>query len=188
MTTQNPTVTTKQLCELHAQIATGRITRAMMQAFLDDPNRFVTKFPTTINLSLGLMKLIRQAVGENGYINPDITPERFKIKGKGAREVSLELVPFLEDETGKEAAKRLEAEGYILENAAELAAFFQQFPEEVKKHNYIVALGKDSRWGIYTDGVHVPFVCVVRNGKRSCHLVSFDSKFRSGNLVLVSRK
>lgn len=187
MTTQNPTVTVRQISEFHAQVASGRINRAMLQAFLDDPNRFVTKFPTTVNRNLGLMKLIRQAVSEKGYINQDITPERFKLEGKGAREVNLELVPFLDNETGEETAIRLETEGYTLENTAELAVFLQQYPEEVKKHKYVLAIGKDSRWMRPSPYVYVPYV-YVDGAIRRFSLVFFGDQFSSDNSVLVSRQ
>lgn len=165
----------------------GRITRAMLQAFLDNPNRFVTKFPTTVNRNLGLLPLIRQAVSEKGYINPDINPERFKLEGKGAREVSLELVPFLDGETGEEAVTRLEAEGYTLENTSELAAFFQLYSEEVEKRNYVVALGKDSRWMDQPGRVNVPCACVL-DDQRDFDLCYFSGQFNSEDSVLVSRK
>jgi hypothetical protein len=66
------------------------------------------------------------------------------------------------------------------------AAFRHWYPEEVKNRHYIVALGKDSRWGDHPGYFHVPFVCVV-GASRSFHLVGLDSLFSSDDFVLVSR-
>ena len=166
----------------------GIITCANLQAFLQKPDQFVTSFPTTFDQALGLTKLIQLVVGKKNInkINQNITPERFKLAGTDVRTVMLELAPFLDDETGEAAAKRLVSEGYTLENTVELAAFLRQYPAEVEKYNAVVALGEDSRWTHPSGYVNVPFAC-VDGAHRDFNLSWFDYRFSSFSRILVSR-
>ena len=165
-------------------------TPEQMEHFYDlqKPDQFVTSFPTTFDQALGLTKLIQLAVGKKNInnINQNITPERFKLAGTDVRTVMLELAPFLDDETGEAAAKRLVSDGYTLENTGELAAFLRQYPAEVEKYNAVVALGEDSRWTSPGGHVYVPDA-YVNGAHRYFRLHWFDIRFDSLNRVLVSR-
>lgn len=179
-------ITKRQIVELLDQDEKGRISRAMFQAFLDNPNRSVISFPTIIDNTLGLAILIQKAVGMNNLrnINQNITSENFKI-GDGVRKVNLELAPFLDDETGEQAAKRLVSEGYVLEGIGELAQFLADNPK-MKKYTWVVALSEASRWAEPSGRVLVPYAC-VDGADRGFHLFWFDYRFSSRDRVLVSR-
>ena len=180
--------TFEQTEEFYGQVKSGRITRENLQAFLRNPDQFVSRFPTTFDQALGLPKLIQLAVGKKNIanINTNITPERFKLAVTGVRTVALELATFLDNETGEQAAKRLVSEGYTLENTGELAGFLRQYPAEVEKYYAVLALGEDSRWTGPSGDVVVPYAYVV-GAVRSFDLDWFGSRFYSDYRVLVSR-
>lgn len=145
----------------------------------------VSRFLAKVDNTVDLIKAIRTAVGSNGYINPDITPERFK-RGEGVREVYLELAPFLDGETGEQAAKRLVDDGYTLEGVGELTQFLADNPDEVGKYTWVVALNKASRWVHPGGSVLVPgvYAGILPN---SFSLHRFSDQFRLDFCVLVSR-
>lgn len=57
------------------------------------------EYLTTVNNQLGLMRLIRLAVGQSGHVHIDITPEHFPIARKDIRSVRLTLRPAFRGET-----------------------------------------------------------------------------------------
>jgi hypothetical protein len=180
--------TPEQMEHFYVLQTQGIITSANLQGFLQKPDQFVNGFSTTFDQALGLPKLIQLAVGKKNLsnINSDITSERFKLVGTGVRTVVLELAPFLDGETGEQAAKRLVSEGYTLENTGELAGFLHQYPAEVEKCGIVVALGEDSRWTYPGGDVDVP-CAYVHGANRDFSLDWFDDRFSSDDRVLVSR-
>lgn len=153
-------------------------------------------FPVTYDQSLGLMELIKRALGtvNDRNLESDITPERFPLKGTGVRTVRVRVEPFLDGETGVHAAERLVAAGHVLADIGDLAGFFADHPREVKKWDTIVALSEDSRW-VDADGlICVPCVDKVDSDgfilRCFCDDVFFytieddESKLEDGVLVL----
>lgn len=142
--------------------------------------------PTIYDQSLGLRELIERAVGKRNLrnINADITKERFPLSGTVTRTVNLRVEPFLANETGEQAAKRLIAAGHILANTGDLAGFQHDHPKEVEKWNWVFAISEDSRWTNSDDSVLVPYGC-VDGAHRSFVLGSFRIHFYSCFGVLV---
>ena len=140
----------------------------------------------TYDQGIGLTALIKRGVGPKNLdnINPDITPERFKLKGTGVRTVKGRIVPYTGEETREQAAKRIMAEGNILGNTGDLAGFLHDHPEEVEKWNWVDAISKDSRW-THPDGyVYVPYAR-VGGARRRFDLHCLDDRPYSGDGVLV---
>jgi len=161
--------------------------RPKLKKFLTGLNYFVTNgLLVTYDQSLGLRQLIESAVGEKniGNINGNITQERFPLKGVGARIVKCKVVPFLNGETGEEAAKRLTVAGYKFGNTGDLAGFLHDHPEEVEKWSWVVAISEDSRWTNPNGYVNVPCVSVLGTYRDFC-LDRFRRQFFSGGGVLV---
>lgn len=143
-------------------------------------------FTVAYDQSLGLMDLIKRALGPNnvGNYNRDITPERFPLKGTDVRTVNFRVEPFLHGETGEQAAKRLVAVGHVLANTGDLAGFLFDHPKETEKWNWVAALSEDSRWADPDGFVFVPYA-YVRGTCRLFGLGRFRGGFRSGRGVLV---
>ena len=74
------------------------------------------------------------------------------------RMVNLELVAVFDRELKASAAKRLLADGYVLENVGELIQFLINNPDEVAKYSYVIALGEISRWVCLDGRIFVPSV------------------------------
>lgn len=147
-------------------------------------------FQITYDQSVGSMELIQRAVGPNNirYISPDITSKRFPLKGTDVRTVNVRVEPFLDGETGEQAAERLVAAGHVLANTGDLAGFLLFHPKEVEKWNWVVALSEDSRWAedMHDHGhVCVPSARVDGAALRLFRLSFFRTKFRSSDGVLV---
>jgi len=143
-------------------------------------------FFTRYDQSLGLMTLIRDALGPNnvGHYNSDITPERFPLKGTGVRTTNVRVESFLYGETGEQAAKRLIAGGHVLANTGDLAGFLASYPKEVEKWTWVVALSEDSRWA-RPDGYVVVPCTDVDGASRGFYLDYFRRVFPSVSGVLV---
>ena len=161
--------------------------RPGLKNFLAGCSMVRTYFATTYDQSLGLMKLIKRAVGSANLrnINPDITPKRFPLAGKDVRRVSLWVEPYLDSETSEHAAARLTAAGYILADAGALAGFLYDHPEEVARWGWVLAISEGSRWTIPGGSVYVP--CAdVRGAYRFFDLGDFRRQLNSGYGVLVA--
>jgi hypothetical protein len=151
-------------------------------------------FTITYDQSIGLVELIRRAFGSGNVnnFNSDITQERFPLKGKDILTVNVRVEPFLNGETGEQAAKRLVAAGHTLANSGDLAGFLASHPKEVEKWAWVFALSEDSRWtssrGIVRDPfVRVPCAC-VHGSDRSFGLGYFCHELRSDSGILVLRE
>ena len=101
--------------------------------------------------------------------------------------MTLGIARFQEGESGRDCAKRIEPEGFVLENICELAAFLDTYPTQVAKYDEVVALGEKSRWMSKKNGCLVPYAAVDRKGVRSFFLTRFDDLYSSDVGVLVSR-
>ena len=137
--------------------------------------------PVIYDQSVGLMALVRSAVGEAnlGNIDSDITPERFLLKGTGVRNIKVRVEPHLDGETSEQAAKRLTARGCVFGNTGDLAGFLHDHPEEVEKWGWVLAISEDSRWAHPGVG-YVGVPCVdVRGADRYFVLVGFRSRLSS---------
>lgn len=148
-------------------------------------------FPVIVDNSFSLMKMIHIAVGGSNLerVDPRIIPERFKInKSDDVRKVRLKLKAPREGETCRDAAFRLEGEGYILENIYELAIFLAEYPEEVENTFSVLALGYDSRWTYVPDiGIYVPCASVsAHDSERYFDMFWFHSKLYHDHRILVS--
>lgn len=180
------TPTFPQMQHFFRLVQEGKITTANFQAFLQNPASLLVGFPTTYDQSLGLMALIKAAVGHDQGILEDIPKECFPLKGTCVvRTVNLRVEPYLNGETSEQAATRLVAAGLILANIWDLAGFLHDHPDEVEKRkDWVLAISEDSRCG-YPDGrVSVP--CAFVDGvRRNFDLHSFFCELSSGNGVLV---
>ena len=142
---------------------------------------------TTYDQSLGLMPLIERAVGSAnlGNINRDITQELFPLAGTGIRTVNLRVEPFLLNETGEQAAKRLTAAGHTLADTGDLAGFLHDHPKEVEKRGLIFAISENSRWAHLDGYVLVPYAH-VSGASRCFYLFSFRGRLGPHSGVLVA--
>lgn len=142
--------------------------------------------PTTYDQSLGLVELIKRAVGPNNLVNihSDITQEWFPLHGNGIRSVNLRVEPFLDGETGEQAAKRLTAAGHVLSDTGDLAGFLHDHPKEVVKFTWVVALAKSARWARPDGVVRVPHAD-VHGSCRDFNLDCFRDSLNSSCGVLV---
>lgn len=165
----------------------GMINRANLQAFLQNPNRFLAGFPVTYDQSLGLTALIERAVGPENVdnINRDITPERFPLAGTGVRTVNLRVERYLDNETSEQAAARLVSAGHKLASTGDLAGFLNDHPGEVEKWGWVLAISEDSRWAGPDGGVCVPFAFVY-GANRYFRLRGFPDRLDSTCVILVS--
>lgn len=145
------------------------------------------EFLTTVKTQNGVMDLIRQAVGNDGIFDPQLTEVSFQHVGKYTRYVKLILKPALRGETKSGATKRLEAEGYQLENTAELASFLAQYPNEVAKSDIVIAAGSASLQRNESGRILAPFAFIL-NGQRGLFLGFVDYMFYKPMFFLVSRK
>lgn len=140
----------------------------------------------TYDQSVGLAKIIERAVGrENlGNISPDITQERFLLKGTGVRKVLCRVEAYLDGEMGEQAAKRLLAAGHVLASTGDLAGFLHDHPEEVAEWGWVDAISEDSRWTCPVGPVLVP--CAhVGGADRYFRLRDFRNQHGSHGGVLV---
>lgn len=94
------------------------------------------------------------------------------------------MEPFLNNETGEQAAKRLIAAGHTLANTGDLAGFLHDHPKEVEKFTWVVALAETARWTSPDGSVYVPYAS-VDGARRYFYLDRFRFQFGSRNGVLV---
>lgn len=137
--------------------------------------------------SLGLRKLIERAVGPAnlGNINPDITQERFPLKGTGVRKMNFRVEPYLQGETSEQAAARLTSAGFTLGNTGDLAGFLHDHPDEVAKWWWVFAISEDSRWADSGGIVYVPCADVF-GAHRHFGLSDFRNPRDSDRGILVA--
>lgn len=165
----------------------GLATSENFQTYLEALSRLPARFCTVVDNRLGLMTLIEGAVGESNLqnINRDITPERFPLTGIGIWTVNMWVEPFLDRESGEDCAKRLVSAGRTLENTGELAAFLKQHPGEVEKWSFVLAIGENSRFAMFSDSSKLVPCASARGVERGFGLQYFreESSPRVGVLV-----
>ena len=101
--------------------------------------------------------------------------------------MNLRVVPYLDGETSKQAARRLTDAGRILGNTYDLAGFLHNHPKEVKKWLYVLAISKDSRVA-NPEGhgpIFVPFASVNGPYYRNLSYNSFCAQLNSHYGVLI---
>lgn len=144
-------------------------------------------FPVIYDQSVGLMELIRRALGPGnvGHFPPEIDSEHFPFKGTGVRAVDVRVKRIFSGETGEQAAKRLVASGYTLANTGDLVGFLASHPNEVEKWAWVIALSEDSRWTSPLGcSARVPYA-LAHGAHRSFDIVDFRCEFSSPCGVLV---
>lgn len=183
-------VTIEQLHELHEQIRTGRVDGDILQRFIENPLRFANdlgRFGRKYGLVVNYDHDVDRLVHDNrftGYVNGDVNTVHFPEERRGIREVTVEYYEFEETVTGREAARRIEEDGYVNEDVHALLTFGKEHPIEQLRRP-IAALG--SRW---RDGgnVYAPFLVDVGGVKCGLRLCSLDDEFTPYYRFLVSRK
>lgn len=145
--------------------------------------------PVSYDRSVGLVQLIRSAVGDDSLqrINRDITQKRFPLGGTGVRSVRCRVEAGFNGETLRVAAQRIKYAGHVLGRTGDLAGFLRDHPEEVSKWTGGVhALGRDTRWMCPEDDkVRVPYALVTATGRRF-GLIGIDSQLASVSGILVT--
>ncbi|MFA7654455.1 MAG: hypothetical protein WCX97_05500 [Candidatus Magasanikbacteria bacterium] len=176
----------EQLEHFFRLVTEGRVTAANFQAYLEKPGRYLAGLPVTYNCDLGLVELIKLAVGKNNLnnINSDITQERFPLRGTGIIKANCRVEPVSASETKEQAAARLVAAGHILADTGDLAGFQQDHPDEMEKWGWVYVLAETARWAGPGGGVLVPGAG-VSGANRNFYLDYFRDQFNSGNGVLV---
>lgn len=166
-----------------------RLDRALhdlIEGRLETTGRPNVNFMITYDQSLGLMDLIRRAVGPDNdrNINGDITQERFPLKGTDIRTVWARVERFIGEETCEQVSERLIDTGHTLANTGDLAYFFGHYPWAVEKWNWVVAPSEDSRW-VHSDG-HIWAPCARACGvERYFSLGDIRKDFHVGSGILV---
>ncbi|OGH80966.1 MAG: hypothetical protein A3I29_03680 [Candidatus Magasanikbacteria bacterium RIFCSPLOWO2_02_FULL_44_11] len=183
------TPTIEQVGKFFDELRSARVTRENLQLFLENPDRYNREigrfgriYSVTVNRDLWYKGLIKAA--KFSQQNNDITAERFPIEGTGIREVAAELYEFDEVVTGEEAAKRIEGDGYQLEDFATLLAFAEAYPKEQLKRP-VVQL--KSRWRDGGGFIRMPGLYCGRRAERVLDLGWLSFGFVPGNQFLVSR-
>lgn len=133
-------ITVKQIGELIEQNNTGRISREMLQAFLENPNKFIEEdwFTIRVDYNSSLAEMI--LTGHYDWTDDDITSEHFPILGSGSVKTKLRLVHLNRDATTEEVEAYLDSLGMKPPKIEHLLAFGEKFPE-LQREFPIVALG-----------------------------------------------
>lgn len=97
-----------------------------------------TTYPVTINYDASLADMIR--TGRYDWVNPNITEKNFPVKGKGIKEVVIELTRFNRLISSDDALSELEKRGLRPATIEEFLAFGAAYPE-VQQGSQTVTLG-----------------------------------------------
>lgn len=138
------------------------------------------KFTTTVDCGMTLEQMI--AAGNYDWVNPDITPERFPIKGTTRREEEPELVHFNRDISSDDAIAELDKRNMEPADIVDLLAFGAKYPDIQRKFP-VVALGSVA-------GVHGyrAVACLGRSGAgRGLSLYWFGGGW-SGHCRFLARR
>jgi hypothetical protein len=103
-----------------------------------------SSYPITIDHSLTLNQMI--ALGKYDWVNPDITADRFPIKGEGKKKKVVELVHFNRDISSENAVKELKKMGLRPATIEELLAFGAKYPE-IQRKFLVISLGSSCELG-----------------------------------------
>ena len=118
---------------------------------------------------------------------PKKTQIRTINKGILSKQTRVMLVPFLDGERPEQAIKRLDAEGYIFHEVADIARCFAEgvMLDDLYGCRAVVALGKKSR---FTHKGSIEVACVYTGGDGHRRLAWAWEGFDSKHLILVSKK
>lgn len=125
--------TADQMKEFWAQVSDGRINSANLQAFLNNPSRFVEDQGASL-----LAELI--AAGNYDCPNSDITPENFPLESDGADGGEPVLVHLDRTATTDEVLAELDRRGLKPARIEHLLRYGADHPEEQRQYP-IVCLG-----------------------------------------------
>jgi hypothetical protein len=179
-------ITTDQIGELIAQGKSRRVTRELLQAFLQNPqsvNGKPNEYVVSVDYGKKLEDMI--AVGQYDWKNGDINSKNFQVTGgEGVVETKLELVHLNKVASTKEVEAYLEENGFRPATLEELLAFGATYPD-VQREFPIVA--RVSSW-VNRDGSRgVSYLSSYGSG-RSLNLFWDDNRWREICRFLAVRK
>ncbi len=121
---------------------------------LIEPGNNPTWYRVSYDQSIGLVPLMRRAVGQDNIseIRQEITQKRFPLMGLGIRSVKAKVQPYLDGETRAQGAKRFVDSGYLLGNVGDLAVFMHNYPQAMVGWGWVDALNEDGRTWIDSEG------------------------------------
>lgn len=158
------------------------LVRTIRKALAPDETATTPLYVVAVNYDLSLAAMIR--VGQYDWVNSDITSEHFSVKGKGTKEVALELVHFDRYIESEEAIRELNRRGLRPATIEELLAFGAKYPK-VQRGFPVVALG--SVWRRLPGFSSVPCLWGDSVG-RSLGLSWFEGRWDGDYRVLAVRK
>lgn len=121
-------ITMGQLSELIAQAESGRVTRDLLQTFLQDPKQISEsmKYPVLVNYDRSVAEMI--AAGRYDWYDEDINDNSFHPNGAGIVEVEIELIPMHKRVNSEMALTALDHKGFRPATNEELLAFGETYP------------------------------------------------------------
>ncbi|MFZ2189513.1 MAG: hypothetical protein WA057_01435 [Candidatus Magasanikiibacteriota bacterium] len=164
-------ITTEQLGELIAQGKTGRVTRELLQVFLQNPQS-VNGQPSKYTVSVDYGKSVKEmvAAGRYDWSNDDINDTNFKVNGNGVVTIDLELVHLNKTASSEDVLSYFEQNGLRPATLAELLAFGATYPE-IQREFPIVCVDKETSSWVGPGGYrNVPYLsrCVSGRGLGLC--------------------
>jgi hypothetical protein len=135
-------ITIEQVSELIAQGKENRITRELLQAFLESPQSVIGK-PNTFRVYVDYCKTIEEMLftGHYDFVNSRINSSNFKLLLKGSVVVqNLELVQFNKKISSKEVLDYFRLKKMRPATIGEILAFGKTYPE-AQRDLMIVGLG-----------------------------------------------
>jgi hypothetical protein len=179
-------ITTNQIAELLAQDKVGRVTRELLQAFLQNPQSINGQLSSKFTVSVDYGKTVEEmvAAGRYDWHNDNITTKNFPVSGTGVVTVDLELVHLNKAVSSEEVLAHLEANGLRPATIEELLAFGAIYPEIQRKFP-IVCLG--SFW-VDPSGIHVVPYLGKGGSNRRLNLLWFVSVWGDYCRFLAVRK
>lgn len=136
-------ITTKQIGELIAQSEQGRITREMLQKFLENP---------LVVLATVVLTMFERMVAlcKFDWVNDNITPKNFPVMEEPAPDTEYELVCMEKCASTNEAEAETGRRGLLPTTLADLLLYVRKNPNEQRKYPIVVLGSKwqllDGRW------------------------------------------
>ena len=176
------------LQKIREEIRDGRIAPELLLDLLENPARLPDAFPISYDQDLGLMSLIRSAVGPDNLSNicPAIHIANFKLAGRGICSVKCRVEANLYGESSEQAMQRLAGHGPAFGNAGDLAGFQHDHPDEMRRWlGGVRAIGTGSQWKVTADCILGPHA-YVNSSNRLFDLGGFGYKLspKCGILLL----
>lgn len=133
-------ITVKQIGELVAQSETGRITRDLLQMFLENP---------LVVLAMTIFQRML-AICNFDWVNENINSQNFPIAGEPAEDTEYKLVCLEREASTDEVEAEIKRRGLVSADLADLLLYVRKNPNKQREFP-IVALGprwqlSDGRW------------------------------------------